>query len=115
MNFSEIHRKLRSMPESIRKPRLLTISFDTEYDTPSILRDYAGRYMNPTDFDEWVFAAGSPDEIKEITGYFGLTYYKESDQIIHSLVTALIAPDGRLKHLYLNNEWTPSEILAELK
>ena len=113
MNFAEIHRKLRSMPDSNRKPRLLTISFDTEYDTPPILRAYAGRYMNPIDFGEWGFATGSPDEIKEIAGYFGLTYFKESDQFMHSLVAALIAPDGRLEHLYLNNEWTPDEILAE--
>ncbi len=115
MNFSEIHRKLRSRPESNRKPRLLTISFDTDYDTPPVLRDYAGRYMNPTDFGEWEFATGSPDEIKEITGYFGLSYYKESDQIIHSLVTALIGPDGKLESLYLGNKWTPSQILAEFQ
>jgi protein SCO1/2 len=114
-NFSEIHQNLASMPASSRKPRLLTISFDSEHDTPPVLRDYAGRYMKPTDFDEWGFATGSPEEIKEITGYFGLTYYKESNQIIHSLVTALIGPDGKLKRLYPGNEWTPSQILADLK
>jgi protein SCO1/2 len=114
-NFSEIHRKLQSMPDSDRKPRLLTVSFDTEYDTPSVLRDYAGRYMNPTDFSEWEFASGSADQIKEITGYFGLSYYKESDQIVHSLVTALIGPEGELEHLYLGNEWTPDRVLADLE
>ena len=103
------------MPESRVKPHLLTISFDTDYDKPPILRDYAGRYMNPVNFSEWEFATGSPEEIKEITSYFGLSYYKESGQIIHSLVTALIGPDGRLEHLYLNNEWTPRQILADLK
>lgn len=115
MNFAEMHRKLRSIPESNRKPRLLTISFDTEHDTPPVLRAYAGRYMNPVDFSEWGFATGSSDEIKEIAGYFGLTYIKESDQFMHSLVTALIGSDGRLERLYLNNEWTPDEILAEFK
>ena len=114
-NFSEIHQKLESMPESGRKLRLLTISFDTEHDTPAVLRNYAVRYMNPTDFGEWVFATGSPDQIKEIAGYFGLTYYKESDQIIHSLVTALIGPEGKLERLYLGNEWTPGQILADLE
>lgn len=114
-NFSEIHRKLASMTEASRKPRLLTISFDTEHDPPPVLRDYAGRYMKPTDFDEWGFATGSPDQIREITGYFGLTYYKESDQIIHSLVTALIGPEGELERLYLGNKWTPDQILSDLK
>ncbi len=114
-NFSEMHREFRDMPDSDRKPRLLTVSFDTDYDTPPVLRDYARRYMNPTDFGEWGFATGTPDEIREITGYFGLTYYRESDQIIHSLVTALIGPDGKLKRLYLGNEWTPSQILTEFR
>jgi protein SCO1/2 len=114
-NFAEVHRKLRSMPGSDRKPRLLTISFDTEYDTPPVLRAYAARYMNPVDFDEWGFATGSPDEIKEIAGYFGLTYIKESDQFMHSLVAALISSDGILEDLYLNNEWTPDEIVAEFE
>ena len=71
--------------------------------------------MNPTDFGEWEFATGSPDQIRKITGYFGLTYYKESEQIIHSLVTALLGPDGKLERLYLGNEWTPGQILADLK
>ena len=114
-NFSEIYHKLQSVPESGDKPRLLTVSFDTEHDTPPVLREYAGRYMNPTDFSEWEFATGSPEQIKEITGYFGLSYYKESDQIIHSLVTALIGPAGKLEHLYLGNQWTPSQVLADLE
>jgi len=113
-NFSQIYRTLQSMPESSEKPRLLTVSFDTDYDRPPILRDYAVRYMNPVNFDQWEFATGSPEEIKAITSYFGLSYYRESGQIIHSLVTALIGPDGRLKHLYLGNEWTPRQILADL-
>jgi protein SCO1/2 len=114
-NFSEICRGLQSWMPSDRKPRLLSISFDVDFDTPAILRDYAGRYRNPALSGEWEFATGSPDEIRRITGYFGLSYRRESGQIIHSLVTALIGPDGRLAHLYLGNQWTSGEILAELK
>jgi protein SCO1 len=114
-NFSEIYRALRSRPPSDRKPRLLTISFDTEFDTPAVLKIYAGRYMNPVNFGEWGFATGSPDEIRAITGYFGLIYRKESGQITHSLVTALINSDGKLQRLYLANEWAPSQVLDESK
>jgi len=112
-NFSEIYRGLQSTAQAGRKPHLLSISFDTDFDTPAVLRDYAGRYMNPAVFSEWEFATGSPDEIKRITGYFGLSYRRESGQIVHSLVTALIGSDGRLARLYVGNEWTSRQILAE--
>jgi protein SCO1/2 len=114
-NFSEIYQGLQSFVPSGHKPHLLTVSFDTDYDTPAVLRDYAARYMNPVAFSEWEFATGSSDEIKKITGYFGLVYSRESGQITHSLVTALIGPDGRLAHLYLGNDWTPRQVLAEFK
>ena len=114
-NFAAIHNSLVASPSSSRKTHLLTISFDTENDTPPVLREYAARYMHPAAFGEWEFATGSPDEIKNITGFFGLSYWRESGQIVHSLVTALIGPDGRLAHIYTGNQWTPGQILAELK
>ena len=70
--------------------------------------------MKPPRFDRWTFATGTPEEIRNITGYFGLVYEKESGQIVHSLVTALIGPDGRLVRLYLGNQWRPDEILKDL-
>ena len=106
---------MQSALPSARKPHLLTISFDTDYDTPAVLRDYARRYMNPVSFENWEFATGSMEEIRKITSYFGLIYQKEAGQINHSMVTALIGSDGKLMHLYLRNEWTPKDILADLR
>jgi protein SCO1/2 len=114
-NFSELHQAFQTMPQPGRMPHLLTISFDTENDTPAVLREYAGRYMHPAVFSQWEFATGTPDEIKEITGYFGLTYRAESGQITHNLVTAMIGADGKLEHLYTGNRWTPREVLADIK
>jgi protein SCO1/2 len=112
-NFADIRRELNSLPATVIKPHLLTISFDTDFDTPAVLRSYAGRYMNPVNSQDWEFAAGSSDEIKKITGYFGLSYWKESGQITHNLVTALIGPDGKLVRLYKGKEWTPNQVVAE--
>jgi len=113
-NFAAIHYRLKSLPQSDEVPRLLTISFDTDYDTPSVLREYAARYMRPVRFDQWEFATGSPEQIREITGYFGLVYRKETDQIVHSLVAALIDADGALVRLYQGNQWRPDEVLKDL-
>ena len=41
-NFAAIHYKLKSLPQSDRMPHLLTVSFDADHDTPSVLREYAG-------------------------------------------------------------------------
>jgi len=113
--FAAIAHRLQSLPQSSSLPRLLTVSFDVEYDTPAVLREYAARYMKPVRFDMWEFANGSEEQIRAITGYFGLVYQKESNQIVHSLVTALIGPDGKLIHLYLGNQWHPDEILDALR
>jgi len=114
-SFSDVFRALQSGPGSGRRPHLLTVSFDTEHDTPQVLREYARRYMNPVRFADWEFATGSPDEIKNITSYFGLTYWPESGQIAHTLVTALIGPDGRIVRIYNGNQWKSSDVLSELR
>jgi protein SCO1 len=114
-NFAAVYNSLRSSPPSGRKTHLLTVSFDTENDTPSVLREYAARYMHPAAFDQWEFATGSPDEIKSITGFFGLSYWRESGQIAHFLVTALVGPDGKITSIHTGNQWTPRQILAELE
>ena len=114
-NFSEVYRGLKTVAKAGQKPHLLTVSFDTEYDTPAVLREYARRYMNPPDFGAWEFATGSPEDIKNMAGYFGLLYRKESGQIMHSLVTALIGADGKLKQIYQGNQWTPAQVLAEFQ
>ena len=112
--FAAIYNKLSSLPPSDSLPHLLTVSFDTQYDRPAVLREYAARYMKPVRFDLWEYATGNEEQIREITGWFGLVYEKESDQIVHSLVTALIGPDGKFVRLYLGNQWRPDEILGDL-
>lgn len=114
-NFSEIYQALQSRNISGSRPLLMTVSFDTEHDTPAVLREYAGRYMNPAVFKNWEFATGSADGIKKITSFFGLFYQPESGQITHNLVTALIGPDGKISRLYQGNQWKPAEVLADLR
>jgi protein SCO1/2 len=121
-NFAEIDKELQKQPELMGKTHLLSISFDPEYDTPKVLRSYGaaytGKYTDET-FAHWEFASGSVDEVKGIAQFFGLRYYKDSqsaeDQVIHSLRTAIIGPDGKIVKVYRGNEWKPSEVLKELQ
>ena len=121
-NFAAIDQELQKQPDVYAKTHLLTISFDPEYDSPKVLRSYGashtGRYSDET-FQHWEFAGGSADEVKGIAQYFGLRYFHDTesgqDQVIHSLRTVVIGPDGKVFKLYRGNEWKPAEVVADLQ
>ncbi|HVS82823.1 MAG TPA: SCO family protein [Pyrinomonadaceae bacterium] len=120
-NFAAIDQELQKQPDVYAKTHLLTISFDPEYDSPKVLRSYGashtGRYSDET-FQHWEFATGGPDEVKGIAQFFGLRYFHDTesaqDQVIHSLRTVVIGPDGKLFKLYRGNEWKPAEVVSDL-
>lgn len=117
-NLAQIDRKLGEDSQLYAKTHLLSISIDPAYDKPEVLRSYGAahteRYEKET-FAHWEFAAGTDEQVKDIAQYFGLRYFPENDQIIHSLRTAIIAPDGKLVKVYTGNEWKPEEVVEELK
>ncbi|MEK6285543.1 MAG: SCO family protein [Acidobacteriota bacterium] len=112
-NFSEIEKALKSDSELYAKTHLLSVSVDPEYDTPKVLREYAAAHQ--ADTGHWEFAGGTKDEVKEIATYFGMQYWREGDQVVHSLRTAIVGADGKLLTLYRGSEWKPSEIGTELR
>ena len=117
-NFAEIDRALQKDPALFAKTHLLSVSFDSSYDTPAVLKSYGAayteRYMDEK-FEHWEFASGSVEEVKAITKFFGLQYESKSDQIVHSMVTAIISPDGKVFKIYTYNEWRPDDVLADLR
>jgi protein SCO1/2 len=121
-NFAAIDRDLQTQPDVYAKTHLLTISFDTDYDSPKVLRSYGAamteRYSGET-FQHWEFASGTADEVKGIAQFFGLRYFHDTesgqDQVIHSLRTVVIGPDGKLFKLYRGNEWKPAEVSTDLR
>ena len=121
-NFAAIDKELQKQPELYAKTHLLSISFDPAYDTPKVLRSYGAAYTDKYSeetFAHWEFASGSADEVKGIAKFFGLRYYHDTpngtEQVIHSLRTAVIGPDGKIVRVYRGNEWKPDEILTELR
>jgi len=121
-NFAAIDKQLQGDAATYDKTHLLSISFDPDYDTPKVMRSYGaghtGRYSDES-FQHWEFLTGSKDEVKGIAQFFGLRYFHDTEsgdeQVIHSLRTAVITPDGKVFKLYRGNEWKPEEIVADLK
>lgn len=120
-NFSDLANHLKGDPESKDKMRLLSISFDPARDTPEKLRQYGIGYLGNdpnADFSIWQLAVGSDKEIRSIADFFGLKYevdQNDKTQINHSLVTAVISPEGKVTKIFAGNDWTPNDLLRELK
>jgi cytochrome oxidase Cu insertion factor (SCO1/SenC/PrrC family) len=57
--------------------------------------------------------------VKGVRAIFRLRYYVDTEsgneQVIHSLGTAVISPDGKLIKPYRGNEWKPEEVLNDLR
>ena len=119
--FSDLAVVLNADPELKDKIRLLSISFDPENDSPEKLKSYGTGYLPrgaKPDFTVWQLAVGSDAEVRKIADFFGLRYEVDANdktQINHSLRTAVIAPDGKVVKIIPGNEWTPAELLSELK
>ncbi|MFY9611460.1 MAG: copper-binding protein [Blastocatellia bacterium] len=119
-HFGDLEKALATEPALYAKTHLLSITVDPEYDTPQVLRKYGAKEMTGGEetrqppFAHWELATGSKEQVKAVATYFGMQYWREGDQIIHSLRTAVIGPDGNLVKLYPGNEWKPEDILSEL-
>ena len=120
-NFSDLANQLNANADLKDKIRLLSISFDPAHDTPEKLRAYGIGYLGndpKTKFDVWQLAVGKDAEVRKIADFFGLRYevdQSDKTKINHSLRTAVIGPDGKVTKIFAGNEWTPAELLKELK
>jgi protein SCO1/2 len=118
-NFAQIDKTLAADPELYKKTHLLSVSFDPDYDTPQVLRSYGssytGKYTNET-FAHWDFAAPSTADLAPLLRFFDVGATPEKDRTItHSLSTLVIGPDGRVFKWYPTNDWTPDQIVNDVK
>jgi protein SCO1/2 len=116
-NFAEIERAIEKSPELYAKTHLFSISFDSQYDTPKVLRNYARAfvtYRGQKTFEHWEFATIPAAEKNDVTKFFDLFVTQEQGQITHSMSTAIISPDGHICKAYDGNDWKPAEVLTDL-
>ena len=111
-NFSEVYKTLTAA-KAPTNWHLLSISFDPHYDTPAVLKAYAQRY----DYDpaKWNFVTGTMIDIDAITDQFNLPIVVRDGQWDHKLRTAVIDTQGRIQRIFIGNQWTPEELVAEIK
>jgi protein SCO1/2 len=118
-NFAAINQQLAANPALYANTHLLSVSFDPEHDTPQRLRAFGAQYIGSdakSAFTHWDFAVGAQAESFEMAKYFDVGITKgDNDTINHTLSTTLIGPDGKVAQFYPGNEWTPAQVLADVK
>ncbi len=111
-HFLEVQRQLKANPAAPEHWRLLTVSFDPEFDTPVILKAYAER--QGSDPEKWWFATGAREELDALTEQFGLNYGRVGETFDHNLRTVVVDPRGRIRKIFIGNEWQPAELVDEI-
>jgi protein SCO1/2 len=118
-HFAALQGRLQTDPAlaTLRgRVHLVSISFDPAIDTPAVLKAHAATLG--ADPRVWTFLTGDRDDIDRFGSRFGVQVARAmADQrdITHNLRTALIDPNGALVKIYTGNEWTPDQVLADLK
>jgi protein SCO1/2 len=92
-NLSEVRDRFRERLG--RDLALLTVTFDPKYDTPEVLLNFAARYRG--NVPGWHFLSGSPEAIAAVCASFGIEYWPDQGLITHTLQTAVIDREGRLR------------------
>jgi len=118
-NFATIEKQLAASPRLHGKTHLLCVSFDPEHDTPERLRAYGATYIGSDAkdaFADWDFAAPEKQVLLDMARFFDVGITNEPDQTItHTLSTTLIGPDGKVIRFYPGNDWTPEQVLNDVK
>ena len=117
-NFAVIDKELAN-PALKGKTHLLCVSFDPEHDTPERLKAYGVQYIGSdaqSAFANWDFAVPDRPVLNEMAKYFdvGITAGPE-ETITHTLSTTLIGRDGKVIKFYPGNEWTPEQVVGDVK
>jgi protein SCO1/2 len=97
----------------IENLELVSISFDSAYDTPPVLKAYAAaRGIDTTNFS---FLTGPETAIADLLRQFGVISIPAEKLFRHTLATILIGPDGKIVHRTDDADWNPEDFLQRLR
>jgi protein SCO1/2 len=115
--FAALEKQLAQLPADSARTQLLSISLDPSFDTPPVLRKYGLAYLggDPAGFAHWEFAVSSQDDLKQLASAFDLVYFQQDNQIVHSMDTVLLAPDGTVAQTWTDNDWSTADMLSAIE
>lgn len=101
---------------ALKDVHLVTVSFDPTTDTPAVLKAHAKTLH--ADLRRWTFLTGDRDAVDRFAARFGVSISRalnDPRDISHNLRTVIISADGTLVKTYTGNDWSPDQVLADLK
>jgi protein SCO1/2 len=113
-HFAALQKAITS-DRALADVRLVTVTLDPAYDTPPVLKAHARVF--DADPARWSFLTGAPEDLSAFATQFGIYLEvdpKDPSQIAHNLRTIVIGPDNRVVTTHTGNDWTPSDLLADL-
>jgi protein SCO1 len=120
--LSQLHRVSLDDHELEKSLRLVSVSFDPEYDTPQRLATYAEGINDEKSGCEWRFVtAKSRAELENILGAYGQAVDKRSNPadpqgpLYHILRVFLIDREGRIRNIYSSGTLDPRLVLADVR
>jgi protein SCO1/2 len=115
-HFAAIQRAVKDQPLLRKNLRLVSVSFDPDYDTPARLKAKA-KEMG-ADPALWHFVTGPRERVDEFGATLGLSVLREGpngQDITHNLRTALLDRDGKLVKTYNGKDWSPEQVVGDLQ
>jgi protein SCO1/2 len=97
-NFAEASRQLSTMPNAPTNWHMLSVSFDTSFDTPDVLKAYAELYHY--DPAHWSFITGPEDQILQLARESNVTFEKDAGFFNHNFRTLIVDASGRLQTVF---------------
>ena len=97
-NFEEASEKLRALPGSPTNWHFLSVTFDPEFDTPSVLKAYGQGYQY--DPEHWSFLTGLKEKISELASGSDVRFESEKGFINHNFRTLIVDAAGHLQMVF---------------
>jgi protein SCO1/2 len=111
-NFQAAQQKLESLPGAPANWHFLSISFDTEFDSPQMLKAYGNSYQY--DPKHWSFLTGPADKIGELARQSGVSYEFDAGTFNHNFRTLIIDAAGHLQMVFPTSGDLSDQIVAEI-
>jgi len=114
-NFSEVETLLKADANAPTNYKLLTLSFDSDFDTPEVMKAYGEKFGQST--GNWnMLTSPKTETVKSLGESVGLMFGKSEGSIYsHNLRTVVLNGDGRITKIFTDESWKPEELVVELK
>ncbi len=115
-NVASIQKSLAADPALAGRLKLISVSFDPEYDTPAVLAEFAKTFQ--TDPAVWTWLTGNRVTTDRLAAKFGVSVIRgdaSPTDVAHNLRTTLIDAGGKIVKMYSGSAWMPSAVLSDLR